>query len=149
MSFRINYRLKHVIKLVALLIALGWFISCSSRKPNNEALLLGIEYSKVKEFNTTGSLINYAHSKILLKLESYNEPVDSLYITGVKYDSTLGAIMFDIIHYNTILFKRRRELEDSIHGEYVSIPPTGNFSGFDRTMLYYIDTGILNDQLYQ
>lgn len=131
--------MKHYLQVFLLLL-----VACDS--PKNSKITetqLKVKDTKLLELNSTNPEFLHAIDKIKDYLIKLNVPIDSMYFVGVDSIS-IDHWEFRIIHYNNYLIQGDSEVEkrriDSleklgVNEYYINIPPTGNRSGDDRTLV--------------
>lgn len=130
------------LKILIILILTG----CNSGiSTNTETTKLDIKEPKLSELKSSNTEFSKAIYVIQEHLAKLNVPIDSIYYVGV--DSTSGEEWeFRFIHYNNYIIQAEADAEkkriDSLEKAGVTeyylnfIPPTGNWGGYDRTIVY-------------
>lgn len=140
--------IKYQIFLISVFI-----ISCDKPTASVSLSKSDIKHPLVVDYRTDDSLTHTAWKAIRDELSRKNEPVDSMFISSVELDSGQQMVTFYVIHFDTFLLMRKLEIQDSINqanpnsNYLITFPPTGNWSGHDRTIIYRVQDGELIDLL--
>lgn len=129
--------------LLIILVLTG----CNSDRTTTTETKLVIKEPKLSELKSSNAEFSQAIDIIQKHLIELNVPIDSMYYVVV--DSTSGEEWeFRLIHYNNYLIQALSEAEkkriDSLERAGVTefyldfIPPSGNWGGYDRTIVYSI-----------
>ena len=125
-------------------------ISCKSKVDEEVLKISDIEFPLIMDFQTSDSLTNLALSMVKQELNKKKEPMDSMFITANEYDTLQNLVIFRITHFDSFLLKKKLEIQDSLNGyNMLRVPPTGNWSGHDRTMIYRVCDKELDDIIDQ
>lgn len=134
---------KHLMRRTSLCIFILLLINCCKSKVDKDILAISdIRFPLIMNFKSSDSLTNLALQMALDELKEKKEPIDSMFVTACDYDSMHNVIIFRIEHFDSFLLERKLKLQDSPYGQ---VPPSGNWSGHDRTMIYRLDDMVLND----
>ncbi|MEP4531493.1 MAG: hypothetical protein ABJ004_00295 [Cyclobacteriaceae bacterium] len=129
--------MRNILLTIQILLILA---SCNPQDGSNRTTDLKIQEPKLSELTSSNAIeITKEH------LTRLNVPIDSMYLIGI--DSTNKQLWeIRVIHYNNFLIqaeyekekKRIDSLEQAGITEYTLnfIPPTGNWGGYDRTLIY-------------
>lgn len=148
--------MKHILlfHIILSLSACSWKKNSISKEEN-----LHITDLKILEIDSTNTEFFRAIGKIKRYLVKLNVPIDSMYVVGVDSVSR-DEWKFRLIHYDSFLIQAQIEAEeqriDSLEKAGVTdyylnfIPPTGNWGGHDRTLVYStIEHEIIEDLVDQ
>lgn len=127
--------------LLLILILTG----CNIDRTTTTESKLDIKEPKLLDIKSSNSEFSHAIHIIQKHLIKLNVPIDSMYFLGV--DSTSEEEWkFHLIHYNNYLVQAESEVEqkriDSLEKAGVTeyylkfVPPSGNWGGYDRTIIY-------------
>ncbi|MTI19788.1 hypothetical protein E1176_02015 [Fulvivirga sp. RKSG066] len=146
--------MRHFIYPLTIFIS-SVLISCNKTIDKPIIYISDIEFPLVSDFQSNDSLTFQAWKEVKNYLTKKDEPLDSMFITGTEYDSSEQFIVFYVTHFDSFLLKRKLEIQDSINEANSNtdynwaVPPTGNWSGHDRTMIFRIQDEELSDLLVQ
>lgn len=137
--------MNQAIYILLLLFAL--FLGCKS---NNEKSIerLSITDPKLVEFETTDTIVKQAVIKAInyLSKEENKTDIKDFYLNEIKIHQDTIKLMIN--HADYYLVKQMMEEEEKTD-EFLWMPPTGNWSGKDRTILYLTKKDSIIDVLDQ
>ena len=120
----------------------------------SQETILQIDGLKISKIDSSNTEFSRAVGKIKEYLLKINVPIDSMYLVAVDSISR-DEWKFRLIHYDNFLIQAQVEAEEKridsleeagVTEYYVYPPPTGNWGGHDRTLVYStIDHQIIED----
>jgi hypothetical protein len=135
--------MRNILLTIQLLLILA---SCNPKEiGSNRTTDLKIKEPKLSELTSSNYELSNAIELTKEHLTRLNIPIDSMYLVGI--DSTKKQLWeIRVIHYNNFLIQAESEEEkkriDSLERAGITeytlnfIPPTGNWGGHDRTLMY-------------
>jgi hypothetical protein len=134
--------MRYILPSILIILILS---GCNSDRSTATESKLEIKEPKLSEIKSSNTEFSQAIKSIKKYLIKLNVPVDSMYYVGI--DSThKNKWEFRLIYYDNYKIQAKSDAEkkriDSLEKAGVTeyyfnfIPPTGNWGGYDRTIVY-------------